>query len=142
MTGGTAGVLSGVVVPVGGAVVGVGSGCAVRVEPGGWEPFDPASRVVLHGPAVVGQPLVVTADRRGEGLVTAEPLPVQPDPDDPAEILAVLPNRWHVQFLAEYRSGPEAAREVGQWPQLRALSTTTLPTTRSWNGSSGSSTPH
>ncbi|MFH5230310.1 DUF6247 family protein [Antrihabitans spumae] len=53
--------------------------------------------------------------------MTAEPLPLQPDPDDPAQILAVLPNRWHSQFLAEYRSGLDAAREVGRWPQLRAL---------------------
>lgn len=53
--------------------------------------------------------------------MTAEPLPPQPDPDDPAHTLALLPNRWHEQFLAEYRSGLVAAREVGQWPQLRAL---------------------
>jgi hypothetical protein len=53
--------------------------------------------------------------------VTAESLPPQQDPDDPAEILAMLPDRWHDQFLAEYRSGLDAAREVGQWPRLRAL---------------------
>ena len=44
-----------------------------------------------------------------------------PDPDDPTHILALLPDRWHEQFLAEYRAGLDAAREVGQWPGLRAL---------------------
>ena len=53
--------------------------------------------------------------------MTAEPLPLQPDPDDPAHILALLPDQWHQQFLAEYRSGLDAAREVGQWPRLRTL---------------------
>ena len=53
--------------------------------------------------------------------MTAESLSPQPDPDDPARILALLPDRWHDQFLAEYRSGLHAAREVGQWPRLRAL---------------------
>ncbi|GAB7146038.1 DUF6247 family protein [Mycobacterium riyadhense] len=42
-----------------------------------------------------------------------------PDPDDPTQILALLPDRWHEQFLAEYRAGLDAAREVGQWPRLR-----------------------
>lgn len=45
----------------------------------------------------------------------------RPEPDDPTQILALLPDRWHEQFLAEYRAGIDAAREVGQWPQLRAL---------------------
>ena len=53
--------------------------------------------------------------------MTAEALPPRPDPDDPAHILALLPDRWHDQFLAEYRSGLDDAREVGQWPRLRAL---------------------
>ena len=53
--------------------------------------------------------------------MTAESLPPQQDPDDPAQILALLPDRWHDQFLAEYRSGLDAAREVGQWPRLRTL---------------------
>ncbi|MGF2944006.1 DUF6247 family protein [Mycobacterium sp. Lab-001] len=43
------------------------------------------------------------------------------DPDDPTQILALLPDRWHQQFLAEYRAGLDAAREVGQWHLLRAL---------------------
>jgi hypothetical protein len=53
--------------------------------------------------------------------VTAESVPPQRDPDDPARILALLPERWQQQFLAEYRSGLDAAREVGQWSRLRAL---------------------
>ena len=53
--------------------------------------------------------------------MTAESVWPQPDPDEPAQILALLPDRWHEQFLAEYRSGLDAAREVGQWPRLRAL---------------------
>lgn len=53
--------------------------------------------------------------------MTAESLPPQTDPDDPAQILALLPDRWHEQFLAEYRSGLDAAREVGQWPRPPAL---------------------
>lgn len=44
-----------------------------------------------------------------------------PTPDDPTRILALLPDRWHEQFLTEYRAGLDAAHEVGQWPLLRAL---------------------
>jgi hypothetical protein len=43
------------------------------------------------------------------------------DPDGPAEILRVLPERWHAQFLGEYRAALESAREPGRWPQLPAL---------------------
>jgi hypothetical protein len=42
-------------------------------------------------------------------------------PDDPAEILRVLPGRWHGEFLDEYRAALEAAREVQGWPQLPAM---------------------
>ena len=39
--------------------------------------------------------------------------PVQEhDPDDPVEILHVLPARLHEQFLAEYAAAAEAARRV------------------------------
>jgi hypothetical protein len=41
--------------------------------------------------------------------------------DAPAEILALLPPRWHEQFLSEYRAALEAAREVSQWPHLTGL---------------------
>jgi len=42
-------------------------------------------------------------------------------PDDPAEILRVLPPRWHAEFLDEYRTALEAAREVQRWQQLPVL---------------------
>lgn len=45
----------------------------------------------------------------------------RPDPEDPGEILRVLPERWHAEFLAEYRAALEGAREVRHWPQLPAL---------------------
>jgi hypothetical protein len=43
------------------------------------------------------------------------------DPEDPAAILELLPERWHEQFLAEYRAALEAAREVRRWPYLAEL---------------------
>ncbi len=52
--------------------------------------------------------------------MTAESV-FRPDPDDPTQILRLLPDRWHEQFLAEYRAALDAAHEVGQWPGLRAL---------------------
>jgi hypothetical protein len=42
-------------------------------------------------------------------------------PDDPAEILRVLPARWRAQFLEEYRAALDAAREVQRWPHLPVL---------------------
>ncbi|MGH3274323.1 MAG: DUF6247 family protein [Streptosporangiaceae bacterium] len=42
-------------------------------------------------------------------------------PDDPAEILRLLPARWHAQFLDEYRAALDAAREVRHWAQFAAL---------------------
>jgi hypothetical protein len=52
--------------------------------------------------------------------MSAQPIR-EADPDDPAEILRVLPERWHAQFLAEYRAALESAREPGRWAQLHAL---------------------
>jgi Family of unknown function (DUF6247) len=44
------------------------------------------------------------------------------DPDDPVEILRVLPGRFHDQFLAEYyEAAGEAARQVGGYRQLHDL---------------------
>jgi hypothetical protein len=46
----------------------------------------------------------------------------EPDPDDPVEILRVLPARFHAQFLAEYYdAASEAARQVGGYRQLHNL---------------------
>ena len=39
----------------------------------------------------------------------------------PAEILALLPLRWHEQFLGEYRAALESARDVRQWRYLTEL---------------------
>jgi hypothetical protein len=50
-------------------------------------------------------------------------LPVhEPDPDDPVEILRVLPGRFHDQFLREYYGAAAvAARQVGGYRQLHDL---------------------
>ncbi|MET9326354.1 DUF6247 family protein [Tsukamurella sp. NPDC003166] len=46
---------------------------------------------------------------------------IDPEPDDPSEILSILPSQWHSQFLAEYRTALDGARsDIGHWPQLRA----------------------
>jgi Family of unknown function (DUF6247) len=43
----------------------------------------------------------------------------EPDPDDPVEILRVLPARFHDQFLREYYGAAAgAARQVGGYRQL------------------------
>jgi hypothetical protein len=39
----------------------------------------------------------------------------------PAEILELLPHRWHAQFLEEYRAALDAARDVRQWRHLAEL---------------------
>ena len=43
------------------------------------------------------------------------------DPEDPAAIRGLLPERWHEQFLAEHREALEAAREVRPGPFLGEL---------------------
>jgi hypothetical protein len=49
--------------------------------------------------------------------VTAQPH--QESPEDPAEILRVLPAKWHQQFLQEYHGALDAAHEVWRFQQLR-----------------------
>ena len=39
----------------------------------------------------------------------------------PAEILALLPQRCHEQFLGEYRAALEAAHDVRRWRHLAGL---------------------
>ncbi|WP_328990771.1 DUF6247 family protein [Kribbella sp. NBC_01245] len=51
--------------------------------------------------------------------MTAEPL--HASGDDPAEILRVLPAKWHEQFLSEYHSALDAAHEVWRFQQLREV---------------------
>jgi hypothetical protein len=52
--------------------------------------------------------------------VTAQPIH-EPVPEDPVEILRQLPDRWHEEFLAEYRAALDAAHEVWQWRRLREV---------------------
>jgi hypothetical protein len=54
-----------------------------------------------------------------------EPMTAQPaddyDPDDPVEILRVLPARFHDQFRTEYATAAAAARRPEQYRQLHQL---------------------
>lgn len=43
------------------------------------------------------------------------------DPDDPVEILAVLPERYHAQFRAEYLSAAHAAQHPEGYSELHTL---------------------
>jgi hypothetical protein len=47
----------------------------------------------------------------------------EPGWDGPAEILALLPQRWHEQFLGECRAALEAAHDVRQWRYLAEMLT-------------------
>lgn len=48
--------------------------------------------------------------------------PIQgPEPDDPVEILRVLPEPFHEQFLAEYAAAVEDARRPEHFRQLHDL---------------------
>jgi hypothetical protein len=53
-----------------------------------------------------------------------EPVTAQPqddhDPDDPVEILQVLPGQYHTQFRAEYEAA-EAARRPEHYRELHCL---------------------
>ncbi len=57
--------------------------------------------------------------------MAAEPLPeFDPygyDPDDPVEILRVLPAQYHQYFLTEYREALASARDVEQYRELHKL---------------------
>jgi hypothetical protein len=55
-----------------------------------------------------------------EWAVTAHPVNDH-DPDDPVEILAVLPEGYHAQFLAEDTAAVEGARRAEQFRQLQEL---------------------
>jgi hypothetical protein len=47
--------------------------------------------------------------------------PMQSSPEDPSEILRVLPAKWHEQFLSEYHGALDAAHEVWRFQQLREV---------------------
>ncbi len=53
--------------------------------------------------------------------MSAQPIHHGGDPEDPAEILRVLPQPWHARFITEYHSALDAAHEVQQWGALRDL---------------------
>ena len=52
--------------------------------------------------------------------MTAPP-PYDSDPDDPVEILHVLPEEYHAQFRAEYAAAVESARRPEQFHQLQEM---------------------
>ena len=52
--------------------------------------------------------------------MSAQPLP-GPSPDDPAEILRVLPAEYHAQFHTEYAEAVENARRPENYSELTAL---------------------
>ncbi|MGW1344074.1 DUF6247 family protein [Kribbella sp. NPDC002412] len=49
--------------------------------------------------------------------MTAQPM--HGSPEDPSEILRLLPAKWHEQFLEEYHGALDAAHEVWRFQQLR-----------------------
>lgn len=53
--------------------------------------------------------------------MTALPAHSAPGPDDPAEILHVLPPEYRAAFLAEYSEALEEARRPEQFRELTAL---------------------
>lgn len=55
------------------------------------------------------------------GAMTAQAPRHEQDPDDPAEILAHLPERYHAQFRAEYAVAVEQARRPEQYRMLHQL---------------------
>jgi hypothetical protein len=58
-----------------------------------------------------------------DGIVSAQPAhQYDPaDPDDPVEILRVLPGKYHEQFLAEYDALVTAARRPERYHELHHL---------------------
>lgn len=54
---------------------------------------------------------------RDDGDMTAQPVD-DDNPDDPVEILRILPARFHEQFLAEYDAAVAGARRPEQYRHL------------------------
>jgi hypothetical protein len=52
--------------------------------------------------------------------VTANPA-YDPDPDDPIEILHVLPEEYHAQFRSEYAAAVDGARRPEQFHHLQEM---------------------
>jgi hypothetical protein len=57
---------------------------------------------------------------RDDGSVTAQPVD-EFDPDDPVEILRVLPERYHSQFLDDYDDAVAGARRPEQYRHLHEV---------------------
>jgi hypothetical protein len=57
---------------------------------------------------------------KGPVSVTAHPVD-DADPDDPVEILRVLPDGYHSQFLAEYEAAVDGARRPQEFRRLHDL---------------------
>lgn len=55
-----------------------------------------------------------------EPLVTAQPAH-ESEPDDPVEIMRILPDEFHSQFRAEYAVAVEGARHPEQYRQLQGV---------------------
>src|SRR5215470_17556677 len=55
-----------------------------------------------------------------DGSVTAQPAD-EYDPDDPVEILSILPSQFHGQFLAEYDTAVTGARRPERYRHLHHL---------------------
>lgn len=53
--------------------------------------------------------------------MTAQPAFNDPGPDDPAQILDVLPAEYHAAFLAEYVQALESARRPEHYRELTTL---------------------
>ncbi|MGQ0464474.1 MAG: DUF6247 family protein [Sporichthyaceae bacterium] len=53
--------------------------------------------------------------------MTAQPIGHQPDLDDPAEILRVLPAEHHAYFLGEYREAVDRAHRPEEYRALTEL---------------------
>ncbi|WP_020580076.1 DUF6247 family protein [Actinopolymorpha alba] len=53
--------------------------------------------------------------------MTAQPVFDEPGPDDPAQILRVLPEQYHAEFLAEYADAVDKARRPEGYAALAAL---------------------
>jgi hypothetical protein len=60
------------------------------------------------------------ADESGVPAMTAQPLH-HDDPDDPVEILRVLPAKYHEQFRTEYEAAAEGARHPEGYRKLHEL---------------------
>jgi Family of unknown function (DUF6247) len=73
-----------------------------------------------RGTAVSGYLRVFRRGMRDDGPMTAQPVNDY-DPDDPVEILRVLPGEFHGQFLAEYEAAVAGARRPEQYRELHHL---------------------